>query len=175
MRPTRRIGTVGTTIRIAIGVLFVGVALAVDYPTGGITWWDVAAVVVGLPLLAVGAAVVVNAAYRRRPELTRRARTPWSASQAAAAVVVIVVVLAVGTALTFLSPVDRIALWLFFGLSMVVAGVRGYDGCEILAIPNTILRRNDAIWCPLYTPVDAAEDPVTQPGGQPSATTDERR
>jgi hypothetical protein len=167
MRSTRHIGTAGTTSRIAVGVLLVGIAVAVDYPVGGISWWDVAAVLLALPLVAVGAAVVLNAAYRLRPELARRARSPWSAAQSAAAVGVIVVVVALGTVLTFLTPVDRISLWLFFGLSMVVAGVRGYDGCEILAIPNTILRRTDAIWCPLYTPIDTTEQtaqPPTRPG-----------
>ena len=77
---------------------------------------------------------------------------------------VIAVVLALGTALTFLSPVDRVALWLLFGLSMIVTAVRVDDGCEILAIPNTILRRTDAIWCPVYTPIDATEQPAPADG-----------
>ncbi len=40
---------------------------------------------------------------------------------------------------------------------MVLAALRGYDGCEILALPNIMLRRADAIWCPLYSPIDSAE------------------
>ena len=62
-----------------------------------------------------------------------------------------------GAALTFVSPVNGVALYVFFGLSMLLAALRGYDGCEILALPNLILRRQDAIWCPLYTPIDADE------------------
>jgi len=53
----------------------------------------------------------------------------------------------VGAALTFVSPVNGVALYVFFGLSMLLAALRGYDGCEILALPNLILRRQDAIWC----------------------------
>ncbi|QYN38752.1 hypothetical protein K1T35_17015 [Pseudonocardia sp. DSM 110487] len=120
-----------------------------------------------LPLAAFGAVVVLKASCRRWAWLAGRTRTPWSAAQAAAAAAVIAAVLALGTALTFLSPVDRVALWLFFGLSMIVAAIRGDDGCEILAIPNTILRRTDVIWCPAYTPIDAAEQPALA-DGEPS-------
>lgn len=166
MVSTRAIGMLGTTIRLIVGVLLVGVALTFDRPSGGVTWWDAAAVLVVLPLAALGAVVVLNAFYRRWPWLAHRARTPWSSAQAAAAVAVIAAVLALGTALTFLSPVDRVALWIFFGTSMILAAVRGDDGCEILAIPNTILRRTDAIWCPIYTQLDTSENPASAGEGE---------
>jgi hypothetical protein len=47
---------------------------------------------------------------------------------------------------------------LFFGASMLLASALGYDGCEMLALPNMVLGRRDAIWCPLYTPLDRADD-----------------
>jgi len=157
MTTNRAIGPVGTAIRIGVGVMLAGAAIAFDYPSRGISWWDVAAVLVALPLTAVGAATALNTAYRRWPALARHTRTPWSAAQSGAAVIVIAVVVVAGTVLSFLTPVDRIALFLFFGLSMVLAALRGYDGCEILALPNIMLRRADAIWCPLYSPIDSAE------------------
>jgi hypothetical protein len=43
---------------------------------------------------------------------------------------------------------------------MLVAALRGYAGCEVLAIPNTITGecpRNDRIGCIIYTPIDVAE------------------
>jgi uncharacterized membrane protein YoaK (UPF0700 family) len=131
MTPTRGIGTLGTTTRLLVGLLLVGVALTLDRPSGGVTWWDVAAVLVVLPLAAFGAVVVLNASYRRWPWLAGRTRTPWSTARPAAAVAVIAAVLALGAALTFLSPVDRVAVWLFFGLSMIVAAIRGDDGCHL--------------------------------------------
>ncbi len=163
MAAARGIGPIGTGVRIAVGVLIVAVAIGLDYPSRGIGWWDAAAVLVLLPLISVGAAWVVDRAYGRRPGMARRARAPWSAAQAGAAVIVIGVVLGVGTALTFLTPMDRIAIFLFFGLSMVLAAVRGYAGCEILALPNLVLRRTDAIWCPLYTPIDRTEPHPNEP------------
>ncbi|MGH2383231.1 MAG: hypothetical protein ACRDG7_18690, partial [Candidatus Limnocylindria bacterium] len=44
-----------------------------------------------------------------------------------------------------------------FGASMLVAGARGYAGCEVLAFPNAITGRRDRIGCLLYTPIDSAE------------------
>ena len=163
MRSARAIGPVGTGIRIAVGVMIVVAALRFDYPSRGISWWDAAAVLVALPLIAVGAAWAVNAVYRRWPATARRARAPWSAHQVGVAVIVIGAVVALGTALTYLTPVDRIAIFLFFGASMVLAAVRGYDGCEILALPNLVLRRTEAVWCPLYTPIDSAERRPNEP------------
>ncbi|MGH8776514.1 MAG: hypothetical protein ACRDWI_15590 [Jiangellaceae bacterium] len=164
---TRSIGPAGTAARVAVGLLLIGGALMLDYPSDGITRWDITAALVVLPLIALATASVLDVAYRRHPALARRARTPWSASQSVAALVVICAVIGLGTVLTFLSPVDRIALFLFFGLSMLLAAARGYDGCEILAIPNAVLRRADSIWCPVYSPIDAT--------GQPAADAADRR
>jgi hypothetical protein len=148
---------------MAVGVVIVAAALRFDYPSSGISWWDAAAVLLVLPLISVGAAWAVNAAYRRWPAAARRARAPWSAPQTGVAVIVIGAVVALGTALTYLTPVDRITIFLFFGASMVLAAIRGYDGCEILALPNLVLRRTDAVWCPLYTPIDSAERRPNEP------------
>jgi hypothetical protein len=96
---------------------------------------------------------------RTAPTALARARSPWSGAQIAASVVIIATVIALGTVLTFVSPVNGVALYTFFGLSMLLAALRGYDGCEVLAVSNLLLRRQDAIWCPLYTPFDAAKPP----------------
>src|ERR687898_553568 len=59
--------------------------------------------------------------------------------------------------LTIATPVSDVALLSFVGVSMLVAALRGYAGCEVLAIPNAITGRRDQIGCVLYTPIDAAE------------------
>lgn len=74
-----------------------------------------------------------------------------------------VVIAGLGTALTYVTPVNRVAIFVFIGASMLLAAARGYDGCELLAVPNLVLRRRNAIWCPIYTPIDAAE------GARPSS------
>jgi hypothetical protein len=49
------------------------------------------------------------------------------------------------------------AALLFYGTSMLVAAVRGYAGCEVLAVSNWLLRRNDQIGCAPFWPIDALE------------------
>jgi hypothetical protein len=49
---------------------------------------------------------------------------------------------------------DGTSLWIFFGVSMLVAAAKGYAGCEVLAIPNLVLRRRDSVYCPVLTPID---------------------
>jgi hypothetical protein len=49
------------------------------------------------------------------------------------------------------------AALVFYGGSMLVAALRGYGGCEVLAISNWILRRDDQIGCLVFGPLDAAE------------------
>jgi hypothetical protein len=55
------------------------------------------------------------------------------------------------------------AALLFYGASMLLAAARGYAGCEILAIPNWLLRRDDQVGCVIFSPVDAAERRRGQP------------
>ncbi len=54
-------------------------------------------------------------------------------------------------------PSTRDAAALFYGASMILAAVRGYAGCEVLAISNWLLGRNDQVGCLLFSPIDAIE------------------
>jgi hypothetical protein len=49
------------------------------------------------------------------------------------------------------------AAMIFYGTTMLVAAGRGYAGCEVLAISNWVLRRDDQVGCLLFEPVDRAE------------------
>jgi hypothetical protein len=49
------------------------------------------------------------------------------------------------------------AALIFFGGTMLIAGLRGYAGCEILALSNWLLRRHDQIACAVFAPIDALE------------------
>jgi hypothetical protein len=141
----RAIGPIGTVIRFVIGTFIVVLAI-VDSPDRGAGWWDIGAAVIVLPLIAVGAGALV------RTEFTR------IRSRIILTLLAIAIVVILGTILTFVTPANRVAIFLFFGISMVVAAARGYDGCEILALPKLILGRRIDLWCPLYTPIDTAEE-----------------
>ena len=66
---------------------------------------------------------------------------------------------AVGAAL-FLTPFTREAALLFYGVSLLLAAARGYAGCEILAISNWLLRRDDQVGC-VISPLDEMESRLT--------------
>lgn len=56
----------------------------------------------------------------------------------------------------------RDAAALFFGASLLLAAARGYAGCEVLAISNWLLRRDDQVGCVVFTPIDAVEEQLTR-------------
>jgi hypothetical protein len=66
------------------------------------------------------------------------------------------------------------AVLIFYAASMLLAAIRGYPGCEVLAVPNWLLRRDDQVGCVIFSPVDQLErrrdDPVAvSVAGQRSA------
>lgn len=145
----REIGPFATAGRVAGGLLFVAVATLPD----GVSSWDVVAGLVALPLLAAAVAWLVRLAYRRRAPERLAARH----ALAGPGLWVLGLVIALATALTFVTPMDAPAIWLFFGVSMLVAAVRGQAGCEVVALPNVLFGREDRVTCVLYGPLDAVD------------------
>ncbi len=64
--------------------------------------------------------------------------------------------LAVFLALYLWEPTSDAAL-VFYGASMLLAALRGYGGCEVLAVPNWLLRRDDQVGCAVFWPIDRLE------------------
>jgi hypothetical protein len=147
----REIGPIGTAARVVGGLIAIGLPIIL----GGFGWWDAAAALVALPLVATGAAAVVTSAYRRlAPEAL--ARRDAICSGPACSLIAIVIGAAVGV--DILTPASgEVALWVWLGGSMLAAAARGLGGCEVLAIPNLMTGRRDQIGCILYTPIDRAE------------------
>lgn len=128
-RQTRAIGPIGTAGRSAAGVLLIAVPIA----THGIEAGDLAGALIVFPALSWGLNWLVFVAARRSAWLTHldaRAQT-WFTN-----VAMLVLFLLVAVAATYVTPIDAGAIWLFFGLSMIVAALRGDAACEVLAIVN---------------------------------------
>ena len=51
----------------------------------------------------------------------------------------------------------RFATALFAGASLLLAAARGYAGCEVLALSNWLLRRDDQVACTVLSSIDSAE------------------
>jgi peptidoglycan/LPS O-acetylase OafA/YrhL len=73
------------------------------------------------------------------------------------------VCLAIGAALAltpYYAPtlsITQPAIAIFYGASMLVAVARGYAGCEVLAVSNWLMRRDDQVGCVIFLPVDQLE------------------
>jgi hypothetical protein len=167
---TRKIGSIGTTARIVGGALFITPAPGARLPQSRTQ-------LVGhrRGLRCVSPRHTGLGCSRQcrlpapEPRRARAGAVGLVAAQAGATVLALLPLFAVATVLMFMTPVHRPTIWVFLGLSMLLAAARGYAGCEVLAIPNTILRRTDAIWCPVYPPIDTAER-----AGGPQMTADKR-
>ena len=140
----RRIGALGTAARAVLGL-----ALLADVLTGH--WsgpfrpaaWALG--LVGLPAVAVG--------WQRLR--ARRNPTPLRATGPLRDAFTLCVVL-----LVFISD----AVLIFVGISMVAAALRGQAGCEVLAIPNWLLGRDDELGCAVLWPVDQIDRLVGRRG-----------
>lgn len=47
---------------------------------------------------------------------------------------------------------------------VLLAALRGYAGCEVLAVSNWLLRRADQVGCVVFAPVDLAERSMADRG-----------
>jgi hypothetical protein len=137
----RKIGPLGTAARIVVGALLVG-SVAQGHLARGfhLSAWVLG--LVGFPALLVGL------------QWLRARRTPtWLE---ATGPVGHAVNLAVFSVLYLSEPTSDAAL-IFYGASMWLAALRGYAGCEVLAMSNWLLHRDDQVGCALFWPVDRLE------------------
>jgi hypothetical protein len=133
-----RIGPVGTVARLGVGLTLLGLALFWRDPA----WSDAAVGPVLAPALITGA-LWVRSRFRTAP---LRATGPVAHGVNLAIV-----------ALLFALPATAGATFLFYGTSMLVAAARRGRGCEVTAISNALLGRDDQVGCPLFEPIDALE------------------
>jgi hypothetical protein len=144
----RRIGPIGTTARLILGGLLLGSVVQghLAGPFRPATW---ALGLVGFPALLLGWQWLG----------ARRTPTRLQATGPVANVLNVVLFLAL-----YLTPayapvlsVTSDAALLFYGASMLLAALRGYAGCEALAVSNWLLGRDDQVGCLLFWPIDHAE------------------
>ncbi|MQA06695.1 MAG: hypothetical protein GEV07_29660 [Streptosporangiales bacterium] len=145
----RQIGRWGTLARVVVGGVLLGTALDGPHVVDGVDPWAWPFALVVFP------AALVGAQWLR----SRRRTAPVRATGPMAHVLNITVFAALyGT--TWYAPSVAVlsdTAVVFYGVSMVLAAVRGYAGCEVLAVSNWLLRRDDQVGCLLFWPVDAAE------------------
>ena len=137
----RGIGPIGTVARVLVGLGLVG-SVAWGHLARGFHPSSWALGLLGFPALLVAL------------QWLRARRTP--ARLQATGPVGHAVNLAVFLVLYLWEPTSDATL-LFYGASMLLAAVRGYGGCEVLAVSNWLLGRDDQIGCALFWPIDHRE------------------
>ena len=141
MTRTRRIGPIGTTTRLIAAATLLYLALF-DGTSWGLHWYDAVLGLVVLPGLMLTIALVAR----------HRGTGPIQFTGATATMLNCAVIVAL--------LVNRYTVGgaeLFYGVTVIAAAWRAQPGCEATVISNWILRRDDQIGCPTFSPIDHAE------------------
>lgn len=143
----RQIGIFGTTARVILGTWLVGSAFyghLVRGPFEPLPW------ILGL-LIIPAIFLTWQWARARRNPAKLRAHGPIASTINVA--IFFYFWLLAPSSISFMSD----AVVIFYGVAMLVAAIRGYAGCESLAISNWILKRDDQLGCLVFSPIDIAE------------------
>ncbi len=145
----RTIGPIGTGVRIILGLILFGSVFygqIIKGPFRPLSW------VFGLLIFP---AIFIIWQYLR----ARRNPARLEANGLVATVLNVVIFFAFYFTYVYAPAIDFMsdAVLVFYGLSMLLAAIRGYGGCESLAISNWLLKRDDQLGCLVFLPVDYAE------------------
>ena len=145
----RAIGPIGTAGRVILGLCLILVAVWNPewWGAGGLTWYEGVLGLAGFP------AAVLLFHWLRLQVSTERFDATGGLG--------FCLNLAIGIVL-FSIPYTRDAFALFLGSSLLLAAARGYAGCEVTAISNWLLRRDDQVGCVVFSPLDEIEAQLTR-------------
>ena len=143
----RAIGTIGTIGRVIVGLFLILVPIwGPGWWGDGVQWHEAALGLLGFPAAMLALQL---ARLQYATEKLRATSGLWFCLN-----------FAVGAVL-FSIPSTRDAAALFFGASLLLAAARGYAGCEVTAISNWLLRRDDQVGCVVFSPIDEIEIRLT--------------
>ena len=162
----RRIGKLGTSARVIVGVVLLALGLVggrVVVANGHVeTGFDALSLLLGL--LGFPAILLALQWGRVRREVSRLEATGSLATALNMLVFAALVLTPIyAPPLAFSSA----AALVFYGASMLLAALWGYGGCEVLAISNRLLGREDEVGCLLFSPIDHLEAGAASRAGTP--------
>ena len=152
----RQIGGIGTAARVVLGLAFLilgvtGGRVSVMHGQVGVGFEPLS---VTIGLVGFPAVVLALQWLRARVAPTRlQATGPWSTALNMLVLAALLLTPWYAPPLSFTS----VAALVFYGASMLLAALRGYSGCEVTAISNWILGRDDQVGCLVLSPVDDLE------------------
>jgi hypothetical protein len=146
------LGPIGVATRALAGVALIVLPIV----SHGLAVWDVIGALAVLPAISVALHRLLTAAVARLALSTGRLGSSsagtWTVNLSALAAI-----LAIATLLTYVTPIDAGAIWLFFGFSLLVVAVRTDAGCEALAIPNALRGQRERTGCIAFAALDPLE------------------
>ena len=152
----RQIGAIGTTARVILGL-----ALLAGGVLGGKLTIVNGQVQSGFSPLSVALGLVALPAVLLAWQWLRGRRAParFQATGPLATALNMLIFFALVLTPWYAQPLSFTsgAALVFYGASMLIAAVRGYSGCEVLAVSNWVLRRDDQIGCMVLSPIDHLE------------------
>ncbi len=146
----RQIGILGTTARIVIGTWLAGSVLyghMVRGPFRPLPW------IIGLVIVPAIFLIWQWARARHNPA---KLKANGFIASTINIIIFFYFLLWTPSALSFMTD----AVLIFYGVSMWLAAIRGYAGCEALAISNWLLKRDDQLGCLVFWPFDYAEQKI---------------
>lgn len=150
----RHIGSIGTAARVCLGLVLVGSVIRGEWLRG---WVPIAW---ALGLLGFPVALLAWQWVRaRRTPACFRATSPLGFALNCAIFFALYLTPFYAPTVAFTSD----AALIFYGLSMLLAAVVGYAGCEVLAVSNWLLHRDDQVGCVVFAPIDHLESRSSTP------------
>ena len=140
----RSIGPVATGGRVLLGLGFLYIGLANVPFEWGLAWHEALLGLLGFPAATISGVLLWKALAG--PSAPIRATGHLGLCVTTGAIFA-----------SFAVPFTQDAAALFLGSTLLLAAIRGYAGCEVTAISNWLLRRDDEVGCVAFSPLDAAE------------------
>jgi hypothetical protein len=141
----RRIGTIGTAVRVVGGLSLLSWAIA-DGTSWGLAWHSAPLGLVVFPAVMVAFGFAAGR-YAGGPV---RFTGPLGLLLNTAVIVVLYTI-----------DYTTDAAMLFYGVTLLVSAWRAQPGCEATVLSNWILGRDDQVGCPVLAPIDEAEARLT--------------
>ena len=140
----RGILPIGTVARVLVGVGFLYLAVFDTPFRWGLAWHEAALGFLAFPLATIAGVLL----WKTLAGTTTPIRATGHLGLCATTGVLFAL---------FSLPITRDAAALFLGGTLLLAATRGYAGCEVTAVSNWLLRRDDQVGCAVFSPIDAAE------------------
>jgi hypothetical protein len=148
-RSTTITGSVGRFLRIAIGVFLIAAVIMVYFRVDS-----------RLIAYSIGIALLLTIVYGLMHFLVLKYLTdasPWLGAVLALSPLILVYALGSSRVVIFGLGRGQLAAALFLGVSLVLAGLRGDPGCEVMSIPNSLFREQTHLACLFFSPIDWVE------------------